>query len=182
MAVGATIAKVAASLAKNKEGRKVLKAVLGILLGIVLLIVGVFFVIASALSQGPLLLLDWVFGGASVPPPEDTQQAITEMQGSFEKLDEALVPINERLGADTVDAQWVKAVFYVLYLEQPQPPAEFYFDFVDCFVTTDDVGEPIPQHNDIALLESLRSVCVITMEDSVLQLAEMVYTQFPSSL
>lgn len=180
MAVGATIAKVVASLAQNKEGRKVLKVVLGIIAGALILVVGVFFVIASALSQGPLLLLDWVFGGASVPPPEEAQQAIAEMQGSFEKLDEALVPINERLGADTVDAQWVKAVFYVLYLEQPQPPDEFYSDFVDCFVTTDDVGEPIPQRDDIALLESLRGVCEITMEDSVLQLARMVYTQLLS--
>ena len=51
----------------------------------------------------------------------------------------------------------------------------FYFG-----VDTDDVGEPIPQRDDIALLESLRGVCEITMEDSVLQLARMVYTQLLS--
>lgn len=180
MAVGATIAKVVASLAKNKEGHKVLKVVLGILLGTVLLIVGVFFAISSALSQGPLLLLDWVFGGSSMSPPDDVQQAITEMQGSFEKLDEALVPINERIGTDTVDAKWVKSVFYVLYLDQPQPPDEFYSDFIDCFVTTDDVGASIPQRDDIALLETLRSVCGITMDYSMLQQVRLVYAQLLS--
>ena len=90
MAVGATIAKVVASLAQNKEGRKVLKVVLGIIAGALILVIGVFFVIASALSQGPLLLLDWVFGGASVPPPEDAQQAITEMQANLTMLEEVI--------------------------------------------------------------------------------------------
>lgn len=177
MAVGATIAKVVASLAQNKEGRKVLKVVLGIIAGALILVIGVFFVIASALSQGPLLLLDWVFGGASVPPPEDAQQAITEMQANLTMLEEVIDAANVRLDSQKLDGQWIKAVFYILFYEQPPLSPDFFPDFVDCFVTTDDVGEPIPQQDNAALLDALRTVCDVTVNDNVLQQARMVYGQ-----
>lgn len=178
MAVGATIAKVVASLAKNKEGRKVLKAVLGILLGIVLLIVSVFFVIASALSQGPLLLAGWIFGGNSSIPTDIAQQpVVVEMQANLTMLGEVIDAANVRLNSQKLDGQWIKAVFYVLYYEQPPPPPDFFPDFVDCFVTINDVGDAIPQQDDAALREALRSVCDVTVNDNVLQQARMVYEQ-----
>ncbi len=179
MAVGATIAKVAASLAKNKEGRKVLKAVLGIALGIVLLIVGVFFVIASALSQGPLLLAGWIFGGTDASIPTDIAQlpAVVEMQANLTMLEEVIDAANVRLDSQKLDGQWIKAVFYILFYEQPPLPPDFFPDFVDCFVTLDDVGDTIPQQDDAALLEALRTVCDVTVNDNALQLARMVYGQ-----
>lgn len=178
MAVGATIAKVVASLAKNKEGRKVLKVVLGILLGTVLLIVGVFFAISSALSQGPLLLAGWIFGGNSSIPTDIAQQpAVVEMQANLTMLGEVIDAANVRLNSQKLDGQWIKAVFYVLFYEQPPPPPDFFPDFVNCFVTINDVGDAIPQQDDAALLDALRSVCDVTVNDNALQQARMVYEQ-----
>ena len=185
MAAPALVLKAAASILANEKSRKAVGWVLIAVLSPIILLLAFFCTTFSGGAEHNRTVVDLCFHGGAVPEgtPAEYQAYIQEMRDSFVLLDAAMQTVEGQMEeGDGLDDIRVKAVFFALYFGADDPAAHAGQAFVDCFVTTDDVGEPIPQHNDIALLESLRSVCVITMEDSVLQLAEMVYTQFPSSL
>ena len=182
MSVTAAAVKAAATLLKSKKGRKIIKIVVGFVIGIFVLIAGVLFSIVNVVSAIGKSMADWLFGGGSSMPPEFAQNVfVQEIQASLDKLDSAVGKIDEQLGSDKLDGRWVKAVFYTLYFGQPQPADEMFPSFVECFVALGDDGTTKLQTDDDALFQTLRRVCGDRVSADTLRQARELCPPSPSS-
>lgn len=185
MAVSAAAVKAAAALLQDKRVRKAIGTIIGIIIGIIILIIGAFFTIANSLSVGSHDVFGQIFSSGSDvkldAPEEDVKNAeesIRDIKVSFGKIENALQPVNERLGDQKVDELWVKSVFYALYFKQPQPGDDFYPAFIECFVTktsSDDSECEAPQADEAVLLASIGQLTAIDITDETRQKAEDCY-------
>ena len=136
-AVVAAIKAAIAALADEKT-RKKLGWILVAILSPIIVIVALFCSILSAASQHNVSTVELCFRGGTLPAdtPADYLADIREMQDSFRTLDSMVDAINAQLKeGNGLDADRVKAIFYVLYFGEEQPVEEALRTFVDCFVT-----------------------------------------------
>lgn len=187
MAVSAAAVKAAAALLQDKRTRKSIGTVIGVLAGIIILIIGAFFTIANSLSVGSHDVFGQIFSSGSkvkLDAPEENakeaEESIRDIKVSFGKIENALQPVNERLGDQKVDELWVKSVFYALYFEQPQPGDDFYPAFVECFVaktSPDDSECESPQTDETVLFTSIGKLTAIDITDETRQKAGECYQE-----
>ena len=139
MSVGVAAAIKAAILALTDEStRKKIGWVLVAILSPIIVIVALICSIFSATSQQNVSTVELCFHGGTISSEvaPEYRQYVLEMRESFSTLDSMVEEINSLLeDGESLDANRVKAIFYVLYFGAQQPDEVGLQSFVDCFVT-----------------------------------------------
>ena len=121
----------------DEDGRKKLGWVLAAILSPVIVVVALVCVFSAA-SQHNISTVELCFHGGTIPDSAapEYRQAVEEIRDSFESLDSMAEEINALVeDEESLDADRVKAIFYVLYFGGQQPDEAGLQSFVDCFVT-----------------------------------------------
>ena len=183
----AAIAKVATTLAQDKNVQKGIVTIIGIVIGIIILVIGCFFTICSSLSIGNMDIVSRVFGAEDSTVNIDTQNklnsetitSINNMKQSLEKIDTTVEKANSYLGDSKLDSTWVKSVFFIIYFDKVQPEDNFYTNFVDCFITKQTVNNvevEVPEANNSLLLENINSNFALGISEGVISEAKDCYS------
>ena len=139
MSATAVAAIKAAILALTDEStRKKIGWVLVAILSPIILVVALICSIFSSTSQHNVSTVELCFHGGTISASAtpEYRQFILEMRESFSMLDSMVEEINSLLeDGESLDANRVKAIFYVLYFGAQQPDEVGLQSFVDCFVT-----------------------------------------------
>ena len=139
MSTAAVAAIKAALLALTDESvRKKIGWVLVAILSPIILIVALICSIFSSTSQQNVSTVELCFHGGTISSEvtPEYRQYVLEMRESFGTLDSMVEEINSLLeDGKSLDANRVKAIFYVLYFGGQQPDEVGLQSFVDCFVT-----------------------------------------------
>ena len=137
MSTAAAAIKAALLALTDEDGRKKLGWVLAAILSPVIVVVALVCVFSAA-SQHNISTVELCFHGGTIPDSAapEYRQAVEEIRDSFESLDSMAEEINALVeDEESLDADRVKAIFYVLYFGGQQPDEAGLQSFVDCFVT-----------------------------------------------
>ena len=137
MSTASIAVKVAAAALSDENARKKIGWLLAAVLSPIILAV-VLICFLSAAAQHNVSTVELCFHGGAIPDTvtAEYRDCITQMRASFSELDAAVGEINAGLEQEeSLDANRVKAIFYVLYFGAAQPSQESIQAFADCFVT-----------------------------------------------
>ena len=137
MSAASIAVKVAAAALSDENARKKIGWLLAAVLSPIILAV-VLICFLSAAAQHNVSTVELCFHGGAIPDTvtAEYRDCITQMRASFSYLDAAVGEINAGLEQEErLDANRVKAIFYVLYFGAAQPSQESIQAFADCFVT-----------------------------------------------
>ena len=173
------LARVAAALLTNEDGRKTIGWVLALLLSPLILLVVFLCCFGDGASQHNNAVISAAFYGAELSSqvPAEYRAHITEMQEAFSLLDSATVYVNQKAEGGSLDPVQVKAVFFALCFGADalsQADAEA---FVACFYETEtrvreeagetyEVAVPLPMEEVYAQLSVWRGRAVTAEERS----------------
>ena len=136
MSTAAAAIKAALLALTDEDGRKKLGWVLAAILSPVIVVVALVCMFSAA-SQHNISTVELCFHGGTIPDSAapEYRQAVEEMRESFGTLDRMAEEINSMTeDGESLDANRVKAIFYVLYFGGQQPDEAGLQSFVDCFV------------------------------------------------
>ena len=133
------LARVAAALLTNEDGRKTIGWVLALLLSPLILLVVFLCCFGDGASQHNNAVVSAAFYGAELSSqvPAEYRAHITEMQEAFSLLDSATVYVNQKAEGGSLDPVQVKAVFFALSFGDNAPTRAAADRFVDCFYKTE---------------------------------------------
>lgn len=133
------LARVAATLLTNEDGRKTIGWVLALLLSPLILLVVFLCCFGDGASQHNNAVVSAAFYGAELSSqvPAEYRAHITEMQEAFSLLDSATVYVNQKAEEGSLDPVQVKAVFFALCFGDNAPTRAAADRFVDCFYKTE---------------------------------------------
>ena len=133
------LARVAAALLTNEDGRKTIGWVLALLLSPLILLVMFLCCFGDGASQHNNAVVSAAFYGAELSSqvPAEYRAHITEMQEAFSLLDSATVYVNQKAEEGSLDPVQVKAVFFALCFGDNAPTRAAADRFVDCFYKTE---------------------------------------------
>ena len=133
------LARVAAALLTNEDGRKTIGWVLALLLSPLILLVVFLCCFGDGASQHNNAAVSAAFYGAELSSqiPAEYRAHITEMQEAFSLLDSATVYVNQKAEGGSLDPVQVKAVFFALCFGDNAPTRAAADRFVDCFYKTE---------------------------------------------
>ena len=134
----AAAAKAAAAVLTNEKARKTVGWVIVAVLSPVIVVVALICSIFSGAAQHNVSTVELCFHGGAIPANASAEYRtyVTGMQASLSTLDAAVGEINAGFeGGESLDANKVKALFYVLYFGAAQPSRGDIQAFADCFVT-----------------------------------------------
>lgn len=133
------LARVAAALLTNEDGRKTIGWVLALLLSPLILLVVFLCCFGDGASQHNNAVVSAAFYGAELSSqiPAEYRAHITEMQEAFSLLDSATVYVNQKAEGGSLDPVQVKAVFFALCFGDNAPTRAAADRFVDCFYKTE---------------------------------------------
>ena len=144
MAVNPMVVKAAITIATDK---RTWIAVGSVLAGVIFLIVAVCAAFINMFSFN---------GTANSAAPPEYNQFISSMQQCYSQLDYNISALNAEIESDRLDTDQIHAVFYTLYFaEDRNLTAEFYRQFVECFVERHSEGNN--QTTTISTMESAYS-------------------------
>ena len=176
--------KLAVSILADKKVQKSLLAMIGVILGIFILIIGCFFTIMESLTNANSDIMKMVFSGESFNMPEDISGnlsiSIATIKESFVKLEKEITAANKRLAPKSLVNDWIKAVFFSIYFEKEQSPDDLYNTFVNCFITTvseNDVTIEVPLTDKAILIDNLKNNLNLPVTDETIKLAEDIYNK-----
>ena len=162
MSTAAAAIKAALLALTDEDGRKKLGWVLAAILSPVIVVVALVCMFSAA-SQHNISTMELCFHGGTIPDSAapEYRQAVEEIRESFSTLNRLAEEINALVeDEESLDANRVKAIFYVLYFGGQQPDEAGLQSFVDCFViwaeeekistVTDESGE------DMEVTETVR--------------------------
>lgn len=155
------LARVAAALLTNEDGRKTIGWVLALLLSPLILLVVFLCCFGDGASQHNNAVVSAAFYGAELSSqvPAEYRAHITEMQEAFSLLDSATVYVNQKAEEGGLDPVQVKAVFFALCFGDNAPTRAAADRFVDCFYKT----------------ETRTRMVTVTQEDGTEELVEETY-------
>lgn len=155
------LARVAAALLTNEDGRKTIGWVLALLLSPLILLVVFICCFGDGASQHNNAVVSAAFYGAELSSqiPAEYRAHITEMQEAFSLLDSATVYVNQKAEGGSLDPVQVKAVFFALCFGDNAPTRAAADRFVDCFYKT----------------ETRTRMVTVTQEDGTEELVEEIY-------
>ena len=133
------LARVAAALLTNEDGRKTISWVLALLLSPLILLVVFLCCFGDGASQHNNAVVSAAFYGAELSRqiPAEYRAHITEMQEAFSLLDSATVYVNQKAEEGGLDPVQVKAIFFALCFGNNAPTRAAADRFVDCFYKTE---------------------------------------------
>ena len=133
------LARVAAALLTNEDGRKTIGWVLALLLSPLILLVVFLCCFGDGASQHNNAVVSAAFYGAELSSqiPAEYRAHITEMQEAFSLLDSATVYVNQKAEGGSLDPVQVKAIFFALCFGDNAPTRAAADRFVDCFYKTE---------------------------------------------
>ena len=137
MSAASIAVKVAAAALSDENTRKKIGWLLAAVLSPIILAV-VLICFLSAAAQHNVSTVELCFHGGAIPDTvtAEYRDCVTQMRASLSALDAAVGEINAGLEQEkSLDANRVKAIFYVLYFGAAQPSQESIQAFADCFVT-----------------------------------------------
>ena len=159
--------KTAVALATDKRTWKTIGVVIASILTPIILIVVMIASILSAGSDHNKAAIDLSFSGGSIPAaiPAEYVTHISDMEGCFAVLDEAISEAEAQMNGGTLDNIRIKSLFYSLNfgaenLSLSQAEAS---SFVDCFVTAED-GSAAPASLETAYEKLSRLGFSVTSE------------------
>lgn len=150
-ATAAALVKAAIAALTDEGTRKKLGWVLAAILSPVIVTLALILSLLSGAAQQNVSSVELCFRGGTIPAnaSEEYRTAVLETRDSFTALDGIIAEINDLFEDDqSLDTNWVKAVFYVLYFGGQQPDAEGLRSFVDCFVTYTEGTRTVTEIND----------------------------------
>ena len=155
------LARVAAALLTNEDGRKTIGWVLALLLSPLILLVVFLCCFGDGASQHNNAVVSAAFYGAELSSqvPTEYRAHITEMQEAFSLLDSATVYVNQKAEGGSLDPVQVKAIFFALCFGDNAPTRAAADRFVDCFYKT----------------ETRTRMVTVTQEDGTEELVEETY-------
>jgi murein DD-endopeptidase MepM/ murein hydrolase activator NlpD len=133
--------KTAAATLTDENTRKRLGWLIAALLSPVILIVVLLCSLGSGFADHNVSVVQLCFQGGEIPDsiPEEYRAYIEDMVQSFALLDDRIDEINSQMeDDDSLDAIWVKAIFYALYFGEDSPSRRAHRQYVDCFVTYEE--------------------------------------------
>ena len=134
----ALTAKAAITVLTNEKARKTAGWVIVAILSPVIVVVALICSIFSGAAQQNVSTVELCFHGGAIPANASAEYRtyVTGMQASLSALDAVVGEINAGLEQEeSLDANKVKALFYVLYFGASQLSREDIQAFTDCFVT-----------------------------------------------
>ena len=152
-AVAKVAAKIAASLASNEKGRKVLGGIIIAVLSPLILSIAVICVLLGGGKSHNIAALDFAFYGGVIPEnaPKEYKKYLEEMRAVFTVLDRLIGKNNERLTEGSLNPERIKALFYAVHFGRETLIFNdgYLDDFIGCFiygveiepVNEDDTGE-----------------------------------------
>ena len=138
-ATAAAVSKAAAFILGDERGRRALGWILAAVLAPLILIIVFVCAIGSGGAEHNTTAVKASFYGSVFTDkiPNEYREHITEMRSAFSTLDEIVSSVNEEAEDDTLDATYVKAVFYALCFGEEAPSRRAAGDFVGCFYTVE---------------------------------------------
>ena len=133
------LARLAAAVLTNEDGRKTIGWVLALLLSPLILLAAFLCCFGDGASRHNNAVVSAAFYGAefSDEVPKEYRTHITEMQEAFALLDSATVYVNQKAEEGSLDPVQVKAVFFALCFGDNAPTRAAADRFVDCFYKTE---------------------------------------------
>lgn len=162
MSMAATAVKAALLALTDEDARRKLGWVLAAILSPIVVVVALVCMLSAA-SQHNISTVELCFHGGAIPDgaSPEYRQAVEEMRESFSTLDRMAEEINSMTeDGESLDADRVKAIFYVLYFGGQQPDEAGLQSFADCFVTyTEGIRTVIDtdeEGNEVEVTETVR--------------------------
>lgn len=155
------LARAAAALLTNEDGRKAIGWVLALLLSPLIILAAFLCCFGDGASQHNNAVVSAAFYGAELSSqiPAEYRAHITEMQEAFSLLDSATVYVNQKAEEGGLDPVQVKAIFFALCFGDNAPTRSAADRFVDCFYKT----------------ETRTRMVTVTQEDGTEELVEETY-------
>ena len=138
MAVPA-LARLAAAVLTNEDGRRTAGKVLALILSPFIILAAFLCCFGDGASQHNNAVVSAAFYGAEFSDkiPKEYRTHIAEMQEAFSLLDSATVYVNQKAEEGSLDPVQVKAVFFALCFGDNAPTRAAADRFVDCFYKTE---------------------------------------------
>lgn len=138
MAMTAAAVKAALAALTDEQTRKTVGWIVAAVLAPIILIAALLLSLLSGTTQHNNAAVDLVFNGGVVPSSMSAEYAtqVRVMQTCLGVLDSTVAKINSQAEDETLDGNWVKAVFFSLCFgdERLKLTASEARDFADCFV------------------------------------------------
>ena len=138
MSSAAVLARTVLLSLTDESSRRKIGWVLAAIFSPVILVVALLCCLLGGTSEHNTSMVELCFHGGTISASAtpEYRQFILEMRESFSMLDSMVEEINSLLeDGESLDANRVKAIFYVLYFGAQQPDEVGLQSFVDCFVT-----------------------------------------------
>ena len=133
------LARLAAAVLTNEDGRRTAGKVLALILSPLIILAAFLCCFGDGASRHNNAVVSAAFYGAefSDKVPKEYRTHITEMQEAFSLLDSATVYVNQKAEEGSLDPVQVKAVFFALCFGDNAPTRAAADRFVDCFYKTE---------------------------------------------
>ena len=133
------LARLAAAVLTNEDGRRAAGKVLALILSPLIILAAFLCCFGDGASQHNNAVVSAAFYGAefSDKVPKEYRTHITEMQEAFSLLDSATVYVNQKAEEGSLDPVQVKAVFFALCFGDNASTRAAADRFVDCFYKTE---------------------------------------------
>lgn len=152
MALPATAARIVLAALTNERARKTAGWIAAAILAPIILIAALLLSLLSGTTQHNNAAVDLVFNGGVIPATMSAEYAaqVRTMQTCLEVLDSAVAEVNDQIEGESLDGNWIKAVFFSLCFgdEHLKLAASEAQAFVDCFVRYEERTRTVASGTD----------------------------------
>ena len=152
MALPAAAARIVLAALTNERARKTAGWIAAAILAPIILIAALLLSLLSGTTQHNNAAVDLVFNGGVIPATMSAEYAaqVRTMQTCLEVLDSAVAEVNDQIEGESLDGNWIKAVFFSLCFgdEHLKLAASEAQAFVDCFVRYEERTRTVASGTD----------------------------------
>lgn len=146
MSTGTLMARLAAAVLGNENGRKAVGWILAAAFSPLILIIAITCSLGSGSAAHNNAVVDACFygGSFSTQVPAEYKTFVAKMRSAFSMLDASISSVNGILENGSLDPTRIKAAFYVLCFENAAASQQAANRFVECFYTTEERTRTVP--------------------------------------
>ena len=152
MAFPAAAARIVLAALTDERARKTAGWIAAAILAPIILIAALLLSLLSGTTQHNNAAVDLVFNGGVIPATMSAEYAaqVRTMQTCLEVLDSAVAEVNDQIEGESLDGNWIKAVFFSLCFgdEHLKLAASEAQAFVDCFVRYEERTRTVASGTD----------------------------------
>jgi hypothetical protein len=137
--------RAAATLATNKDARRIVGVVVLIALSPFILIVVVIVALLGSGASHNNAVVNYAFNGGVIPSetPDEYRKHLEDMRSVFVRLDMMITELNEGLDGIGIDSDRVKSIFFALHFGDYslEYDDDYYTNYLYCFIDTKTVDD-----------------------------------------